>query len=290
MLSRERAGKTEEAKQRRSEFGNADGEPHFISCRLVDTPVDIVSQTLIPTLATVLTFVTYSLTGHELNVATIFASMQLFSIIQLPVSQLPMVMTALSDSHVAIVRISKILASEEQPHDLIIDASSPFAVEAHGDFCYETATPPDQLESEARPEKANATVVSHDTKTSEESSSKESTGTEANSHNGPTEKQREPFQLKDIDLQIPRGSCGCLRKNWIWQKRSLGGTAGGDAADSWACGLWWLCRLGYTDSVDTKHQPERQYPLRKCNRSTEVGRSNQSMCAGQGPGAAIRRR
>jgi ATP-binding cassette subfamily C (CFTR/MRP) protein 1 len=157
-------------------------------------------------LATVLTFVTYSLTGHELNVATIFASMQLFSIIQLPVSQLPMVMTALSDSHVAIVRISKILASEEQPHDLIIDASSPFAVEAHGDFCYETATPPDQLESEARPEKANATVVSHDTKTSEESSSKESTGTEANSHNGPTEKQREPFQLKDIDLQIPRGS------------------------------------------------------------------------------------
>jgi ATP-binding cassette subfamily C (CFTR/MRP) protein 1 len=162
-------------------------------------------------LAAVLSFVTYSLSGHELNVATIFASLQLFNVIEAPMTALPMVITALSDVQIAILRITKILTAEEQAHGLIIDPTLPLAVEAVGDFAYETAVPPDQLESGPRPgdKKANREARKKDKE--ERKSRKKGDGREISA--SASEKDEEvlkPFTLTDIDLRIEKGSFVCI--------------------------------------------------------------------------------
>jgi ATP-binding cassette subfamily C (CFTR/MRP) protein 1 len=47
-------------------------------------------------------FVTYSLTGHDLDAATIFTALQYFNILETPISFLPMILTALADANSAV--------------------------------------------------------------------------------------------------------------------------------------------------------------------------------------------
>lgn len=48
----------------------------------------------VPILAAILTFVTYSLTGHDLDAATIFSSLQLFNAIRSPLTLFPLTAAA----------------------------------------------------------------------------------------------------------------------------------------------------------------------------------------------------
>lgn len=165
----------------------------------------LASQTLIPTLAAVLSFIVYSLTGHELRAATIFSSLQLFNVIQAPMSELPMVITALADAHVAIVRISKILMAEEQPHGLIINREQEYGLQVFGDFAYETATPPDQNDRGRVDLYKKASKAAR--KTAKEPNPEKGVSLE---NNKDKEKEDIPFSLKDIDLRIPRGALVCI--------------------------------------------------------------------------------
>ena len=45
-----------------------------------------------------MTFVTYSLSGHSLNPAIIFTSLQFFNIIKNPITFLPLALTACTDA------------------------------------------------------------------------------------------------------------------------------------------------------------------------------------------------
>lgn len=154
-------------------------------------------QTLIPILAAVLSFVTYSLSGHDLDVATIFASLQLFNIIKAPLTQLPTVITALSDAHVAIHRISQILTAEERAHELMINPAAFFAISAVGSFTYETVTPPDHRESgrfiKVVESKGDSTASEKEGRACSEGSNAE-----------------RPFSLSDIDLHISKGALVCV--------------------------------------------------------------------------------
>lgn len=47
-------------------------------------------------------FVTYSLIGHTLDAAIIFSALQYFNILEMPISFLPMILTALSDAMSAV--------------------------------------------------------------------------------------------------------------------------------------------------------------------------------------------
>lgn len=157
-------------------------------------------KSLIPTLTAVLSFVKYSLTGHELTVATIFASLQLFNIVQAPMTQLPMVITSLSDNHIAIQRMSKILTAEEKPHGLVIKPTDEYAVSVTGDFSYETASPPDQLAND----KTNGNKKA--TKAEKKRAKTESEKTISGSTSEEEDTASQPFMLKGINLHIPRGS------------------------------------------------------------------------------------
>jgi len=63
----------------------------------------VAVMTFLPTAAAVMTFITYGLTGHQLEAATIFSALQVFALVQGPLRILPMAFTALTDAHVAVV-------------------------------------------------------------------------------------------------------------------------------------------------------------------------------------------
>lgn len=77
--------------------------------------------------------------GNELDTATIFASLQLFNMMEQPISVLPTVFSFLSDGHVAVGRIANILTADEQPRGLVMNPTQEFAIDANGDFEFETA-------------------------------------------------------------------------------------------------------------------------------------------------------
>jgi ATP-binding cassette subfamily C (CFTR/MRP) protein 1 len=55
------------------------------------------------------TFVTYSLTGNQLNAAIVFSALQFFNVLREPISRLPMIIAAAIDAVVALGRIGAML-------------------------------------------------------------------------------------------------------------------------------------------------------------------------------------
>jgi len=55
------------------------------------------------------TFVTYSLTGNQLNAAIVFSALQFFNVLRQPISRLPMIIAAAIDAVVALGRIGAML-------------------------------------------------------------------------------------------------------------------------------------------------------------------------------------
>lgn len=102
-------------------------------------------------------------------------------------AQLPTVISSLSDSNIAIRRISEILRAEERPRGLPINPTIKNAVEATGDFSYESAAPLDRHDKAKLPAKSRLRAEKDD---------------EINT--------AQPFMLRDIDLCIPRGSFVCI--------------------------------------------------------------------------------
>jgi ATP-binding cassette subfamily C (CFTR/MRP) protein 1 len=94
-------------------------------------------------MAAVLTFVTYSLSGHELNAAIIFTSLQAFNNIRTPLMLLPLALQSVSDAYVGLQRISKVLLAEEIDNPVPVLRGAKYAVSSHADYSWETATPPD---------------------------------------------------------------------------------------------------------------------------------------------------
>ncbi|WWC65416.1 uncharacterized protein I303_108034 [Kwoniella dejecticola CBS 10117] len=142
------------------------------------------TMAVIPTLAAVLTFVTYGLTGHELNAAIIFSGLQYFNVLKTPISFLPMCFTAVSDALVGIRRIGSLLQAEEIPEKLNIDHRAVYAIEIKGDLQFESL--PEQVEK-----RMSAELTQKDEK-----------------NHQPDESG--PFALRGIDLKIPRGSLVCI--------------------------------------------------------------------------------
>lgn len=74
--------------------------------------VNAVSIT-IPVFATILAFVTYSLTGHNLSAGTVFSSLTLFNLLRMPLMFLPLVFSSMTDAQIALNRIQDMLSAEE---------------------------------------------------------------------------------------------------------------------------------------------------------------------------------
>ncbi|KAJ7607493.1 multidrug resistance-associated ABC transporter [Roridomyces roridus] len=151
----------------------------------------VALMTFIPVLAAVLTFITYALTGHDLNISVIFSSLQLFNIIRAPLTLLPIVLAALSDALVSFARIGKFLSAEELPEPYLIDGEMKNAVEVDANFVWEGVG---QVEKGkfgvGRSGKKGLPLTNADDEKSDSSSNEED----------------KPFELRDLKLQIPRGA------------------------------------------------------------------------------------
>ncbi|TFK62549.1 P-loop containing nucleoside triphosphate hydrolase protein, partial [Pluteus cervinus] len=169
--------------------------------------------TFIPLLATILSFITYALSGHDLNVAIIFTSFQFSNVIRYPLIFLPFVLASISDSLVALRRISKFLLAEEMSEVYSIDYDRQFAVDVDGDFTWETVgrleepkftgdDPKDGHGKKGKPNKKVKKLKDGELPTSTKDIAE---GSGSPGSQTPAEEEK-PFELKNLKLSVPRGS------------------------------------------------------------------------------------
>ncbi|KAI0073467.1 ABC protein [Panus rudis PR-1116 ss-1] len=146
----------------------------------------------VPVLAATLAFVTYTSTSHGFDVAIIFSSFSLFQLLRQPLMFLPRALSATTDAQNALVRIKKIfMAPLREGPAFIIDPEQEYAVEIKGaTFEWEESA----SAKEAREAKEK---ISKKKKHSEK---------EDGAGVGVKGEQNAPFQVRDIDMFVPRGS------------------------------------------------------------------------------------
>lgn len=177
----------------------------------------IATMTFLPTLAAVLTFITYGLSGHNLEPAVIFSAFQLFNIIQTPLQNLPASFANLTDAWVALTRLSEIFLAEEYSGSGHIKSNphSDAAVILHGDFTFDSSEPfsnSSQNETAGRDRKAEKeekkrkAVAERVAKAQE----KQSLPLVAEEELEDVASIRPPFMLRNINLSIPRGAFVCV--------------------------------------------------------------------------------
>ncbi|KAG9234185.1 ABC multidrug transporter-like protein [Amylocarpus encephaloides] len=170
----------------------------------------------LPIFASMLTFVTYSLTDNVLDPALVFSSLALFNSLRIPLNLLPMIIGQVTDAWSSICRIQEYLMSEEQEDEVKFDLDAENAVDMkHADFTWErTATqdpdrapaagklPSKAVKAEMPPKKAPvdekgpANVLASPDLTSSGSSTPDDATT--------LTEEREPFKLQNMEFSIGR--------------------------------------------------------------------------------------
>ncbi|KAF3928827.1 hypothetical protein AA313_de0206435 [Arthrobotrys entomopaga] len=154
----------------------------------VRSATNAVSMSL-PVFASILAFVTYSLTHPGLNPATIFASIALFNALRLPLNFLPVVISQSIDAFISLQRIQEYLLQEDEPEQRVINPEQKDAfVLKDASFTWETAAPPKQMELGKKGKKSKKAP---EQKPEPEKKPDETTN-------------MQPFSINDINLNISR--------------------------------------------------------------------------------------
>lgn len=174
--------------------------------------INAVSMSL-PIFASMVAFITYSLTSHDLAPAHVFSSLALFNSLRMPLNLLPLVIGQVIDAWSSVYRIQEYLLSEEAEDEAKFDSDAKNAVEMdHADFTWErTATQdPDavkipgkkQTKEEVKVEKQAQKQVIKDEKAT--ANAKESSGESTPDTASTVLEDREPFKLQNMDFSIGR--------------------------------------------------------------------------------------
>ncbi|KAF7297335.1 Multidrug resistance-associated ABC transporter protein [Mycena indigotica] len=164
--------------------------------------------TVIPVLASVLSFITYALSGHNLDIAIIFSSLQFFNIIRMPLAFIPFVLSALSDALVAFRRIGAFLTAEELPEPYLIADTQTNAVDVDASFTWETVEKLDGSKFGAKkgkgPGGGKGKKSGKDIKKSR--SVLPTTSSDPASGAVTPAEEEKPFELKNLKMTVPRGA------------------------------------------------------------------------------------
>ncbi|KAJ4418296.1 ATP-binding cassette transporter yor1 [Neurospora sp. IMI 360204] len=155
----------------------------------------------LPIFASMLAFITYSLTSHGLAPAKVFSSLALFNGLRMPLNMLPLVIGQVTDAWSSLARIQDFLLAEEREDEAIIKPDAPNAIEVHdASFTWER-TPTQEKEStvggagpKSKPEKAPKGKPKDVEAATPPSGDDSSTLVE----------EREPFKLRDLNFTIGR--------------------------------------------------------------------------------------
>ncbi|KAJ5721310.1 uncharacterized protein N7483_009244 [Penicillium malachiteum] len=164
----------------------------------------------IPVFASMLAFVTYALTSHDLHPANIFSSLALFNSLRMPLNMVPLVLGQVGDAITALARIQEFLLAEEQADDIerIEEMKNAIEVE-NASFTWERL--PSTQTASKNPSKADKKAA----KLIEASQVNEKEKAEA-------EQPTEPFKLSHINLEVGRnellaviGTVGCGKSSLL---------------------------------------------------------------------------
>lgn len=155
----------------------------------------------LPIFASMLSFITYSLSDNSLSPSTVFSSLALFNGLRMPLNLLPLVIGQVTDAWNSLKRIEEYLLLEEQNDDALFNAEAKNAVEMHhASFTWERTPTPESDKiagkksgGDKKP-KAGLSEKSASTKPAEMKEDNASTLVE----------EREPFKLHDMNFEIGR--------------------------------------------------------------------------------------
>ncbi|KAJ7650714.1 ABC transporter [Roridomyces roridus] len=111
-----------------------------------------------PALASVLSFVTYSLTGHTLQASTLFASLTLFNLLRLPLMFLPVSFSSIADALNASHRLYDVFVAETFTEAQIRDPDLKFAIEVENATFTWDGPPPEVEQSSSKKGKGKKKV------------------------------------------------------------------------------------------------------------------------------------
>lgn len=162
--------------------------------------INAVSMSL-PVFASMLSFITYSLSKHPLDPAPIFSSLALFNALRFPLILLPVVLGQVIDAWASMARIQEYLLAEEQEDHFNWNAEDKTALSVdHADFTWErTVTQVSDKDSNSDAKKLKRIKDSESSSTKEKSSRPE---LEVGGSSVPV--LNKPFELHNINFSVGR--------------------------------------------------------------------------------------
>ncbi|KAG2017864.1 ATP-binding cassette transporter [Coprinopsis cinerea AmutBmut pab1-1] len=168
------------------------------SILLIRSGMNAVAMSM-PTLASVLAFVTYSATGHTLEPSIIFTSLTLFNLLRLPLMFLPVSLSSIADAANATNRLYGVFEAELLEETHVVDENLDAAIEVKGASFTWDAPPPDEEEGQADGKRKRY-------KKRQKASEKPKSGPKPRGEGEDAKDEEEkPFAVNDVHLVIPRG-------------------------------------------------------------------------------------
>ncbi|CAE7200833.1 unnamed protein product [Rhizoctonia solani] len=156
----------------------------------------------LPTLATVVSFVIYSASGHPLEPGIIFSSLSLFVLLRTPMTFMPVALNAITDASTAVQRLQPIFMAETRPESLPIEPDLPVAIKAQAlDLTWDSLPPAAPKKAVAPPQNGLLARLRARFR-----GTKPVSAVLAPTSEKPTiAPTKEPFKMSNINLEIPRG-------------------------------------------------------------------------------------
>lgn len=190
-----------------------------------------------PVFASMLAFITYSVTDHHLQPSRVFSSLALFNSLRMPLNLLPLVLGQVTDAVTSLRRIQEFLLSEDQIDEIIWDEDLTDAVEvSHASFTWERTATRDKERAgtfQTKGELMAAKKAEKDRKKTEKRTAKAAKKNKdlplvAQEDGSSEHTEVEPFKLHDMDFTVGRNELIAVIGSVGSGKSSLLGALAGD--------------------------------------------------------------
>lgn len=158
----------------------------------------------LPIFASMLSFITYTLTDNGLQASTVFSSLALFNGLRMPLNLLPLVIGQVTDAWNSLKRIQEYLLLEEQTDEASFDHEAKNAVELrNAEFTWERTPTQDADKISALTQPGKPGETKKEAKAAQKAA--KAAQKEADDNDGSTlVDDREPFKLQDLNFEIGR--------------------------------------------------------------------------------------
>lgn len=158
----------------------------------------------LPIFASMLSFITYTLTDNGLQASTVFSSLALFNGLRMPLNLLPLVIGQVTDAWNSLKRIQEYLLLEEQTDEATFDYEAKSAVELrNAEFTWERTPTQDAEKVSALTQPGKPGATKKEAKAAQKAA--KAAQKEMDDNDGSTlVEDREPFKLQDINFEIGR--------------------------------------------------------------------------------------